>query len=175
MIELRNLRHKSEVNYDNIHEFKTCISELLDNPYVQSMDNFIQHSDVSTLEHCLSVSFVSYVICKRLKLNYIAGARGGLLHDFYLYDWHDTKPSEGIHGFVHSRIALENAQRYFQINEREQDIIVKHMYPLTLKSPRYLESWIVTIVDKWITIEEVLKYKGVSPLVYVFRRKNIKI
>jgi uncharacterized protein len=62
------------------------------------MEKFIQHSDVSCLEHCMSVSYNSYLICRRLGLNYQAAARGGLLHDLFLYDWHVSKPENGLHG-----------------------------------------------------------------------------
>lgn len=174
MVVLKNLRHKLETNSDYIKEYEDCVSKFLNHPDVKSMETFIQHADVSTLEHCLSVSFVSFIICKRLNLNFQAGARGGLLHDFYLYDWHDTKPNDGLHGFVHSRIALENAKKNFELNKREQDIIITHMFPLTLRFPRYAESWVVTIVDKWVSIEELLMYKGASPLVRLFARKNIE-
>ncbi|GKX29702.1 HD family hydrolase [Vallitalea longa] len=158
MKALRSSRHRSQVNLDNILEYKEYISELFKHPNVKLMQSFIQHSDVSTLNHCLSVSYMSFRICKRLKLDCRAGARGGLLHDFYLYDWHETKPNEGKHGFVHPRIALKNANKFFKLNNREQDIIIKHMFPLTPKIPRYAESWVVTLVDKYIAIKEIVNH-----------------
>lgn len=154
----RNSKRRLQVNSDNVLEYKKCISELWKHPNVKSMETFIQHSNVSTLDHCLSVSYMSFKICKRLKLDCRAGARGGLLHDFYLYDWHETKPKEGKHGFVHPGIALKNANRFFELNDREQDIIMKHMFPLTPRLPKYAESWVVTLVDKYIAFKEIVNH-----------------
>ena len=156
MKESRNSKHRSQVNSDDIIQYKSCIKEIWKHPNVKSMETFIQHSDVNTLKHCLNVSYVSYKICKKLNLDYRAGARGGLLHDFYLYDWHETKPEEGLHGFVHPSIALKNANKHFRLNKKEQDIIEKHMFPLTLKVPKYAEAWVVTLVDKYIAIKEII-------------------
>ena len=38
----------------------------------------------------------------------------------------------------------------------EKDIIVKHMFPLNIKLPRYRESYIVTIADKICSSYEVI-------------------
>ena len=76
------------------------------------------------------------------------------MHDFYLYDWHQEKPYKGLHGFAHPGIALQNAQRYFELNDKEQDIIRKHMWPLTPMLPRYRESYVVMLVDKYCAVCE---------------------
>ena len=36
----------------------------------------------------------------------------------------------------------------------EKDIILKHMWPLTIIPPRYLESFIVSIIDKIVATGE---------------------
>jgi uncharacterized protein len=83
-----------------------------------------------------------------------AAARGGLLHDLFLYDWRTTTLDRGRHGFVHPRLALENASRIYSLNELEKDIIMKHMFPLTLQPPKYKESLVVCMVDKFCAVEE---------------------
>ena len=138
-------------------EYKRCIKDVMDHKLAMSMENFIQHSDISCLEHCLYVSYTSFLVCKRLGLDYRSAARGGLLHDFFLYDWHITKPDEGLHGFVHPRIALRNANRNFDLNGREQDIIEKHMWPMTLVFPKYKESYIVCLIDKYCASMEIAR------------------
>lgn len=149
---------------DYIKEFKECIRDLSENEIVQSMDRYIQHGDVTCLQHCKTVSYRSYLVCKRLKLDYRSAARGGYLHDFFLYDWHIPNSHVGLHGFTHSKISLRNAEKHFELNEVEKDIIVKHMWPLTLKLPKYKESYIVLIVDKYSSLIEILQYrfKGVK-------------
>lgn len=137
-------------------EYKACVMDLIQHDIVRTMENFIQHSDISCLEHSISVSYYSYVICKRLGLDYRSAARGGLLHDLFLYDWHLTKPKEGLHGFTHPYRALENATKYYTLNDKEKDIIVKHMWPLTLKFPKYKESFVVSMADKYCSTIEII-------------------
>ena len=63
-----------------IEGFRFCIRDLIEAPSVRTMQQFTQHGDVSTLEHCLMVAFLSYLICRMIGLNFYAAARGGLLH-----------------------------------------------------------------------------------------------
>ncbi len=138
-------------------DFSYFIKDLLDSPVVLSMDDYIQHADVSCLEHCLFVSYLSFVICRFLQIDEQAAARGGLLHDLFLYDWHNKDSHDGKHGFSHAGKALNNANQYFELSSREQDIIKKHMWPLTWRLPRYRESFVVSLVDKFCTLVEVLR------------------
>ena len=41
----------------------------------------------------------------------------------------------------------------------QEDIIYNHMFPATLRMPKYKETWIVSISDKLIAIKECTKYK----------------
>lgn len=52
--------------------------------------------------------------------------------------------------------ANRNALRDFQISEREQEIIRKHMWPLTVIPPMCREAWVVNAVDTASGIVEVL-------------------
>lgn len=86
--------------------------------------------------------------------------RGALLHDYFLYDRHDNH-GHSPHGFTHPRTALKNAEEDFDLNEKESDIILSHMWPLTIKPPEHKEGWLVTLADKIATWEETLgKRKG---------------
>ena len=82
------------------------------------------------------------------------------MHDFYFYDSHITKPAGGIHCFRHPTIALENATKHFPLNKVEKDIIVKHMWPVTISPPKYKESFVVTLMDKYCASREVAKHGG---------------
>jgi len=135
--------------------YKKCVEDLFACQNVNLMSQFMQHGHVSCLDHSKSVSYGSYVICKILKLDYRSAARGGLLHDYFLYDWHDS--TVFLHGVSHPRLALKNAQRDFEINKIECDIIKKHMWPLTFIPPKYCESMIINLVDKYCTIAEFFK------------------
>ncbi|SHJ68808.1 HD domain-containing protein [Parasporobacterium paucivorans] len=135
--------------------YEKCICDLIHNEAVLSMEKYIQHSNISCLEHCIHVSYRSYRLCRRLGLDYVSAARGGLLHDFFLYDWHIDKPGNGLHGFSHPGTALRNATGKFSLNEMEKDIIERHMWPLTLRAPRYKETLVISLVDKYCSLVEI--------------------
>lgn len=128
-------------------------------PEVQAMKRYTQHGRVSTYEHCQRVTERSYWLSRRLgwRVDEEALVTGALLHDFYLYDWHDKRPGGKLHGFTHPAAACENARRVFDIGEKEQGIIRSHMWPLTLfHAPVCREAWLVSLADKWCSLEETL-------------------
>ena len=56
---------------------------------------------------------------------------------------------------MHSLIAVRNASQVTEISDLERDIIEKHMWPATHHLPKYRESYIITIIDKYCAILEV--------------------
>ncbi len=148
------------MDQDNLDPYLITIEEFWDNEHLHDMKNYIQHRDLNCLEHSVFVSYKSYQICKKLRCDEAAAARGALLHDFFLYDWHEERRSEKLHGFAHPEIALENAESHFELTEIEKDIILKHMWPLTLnKIPKYKESLVVSLIDKYCTAVELISPK----------------
>ncbi|NLI92526.1 MAG: HD family phosphohydrolase [Peptococcaceae bacterium] len=160
MLDLIKSRLVLKTSYYPYDEYQACIDDLIKSGNLYVMGNFIQHSNISCLEHSISVSYTSYLICRYLRLDYYSAARGGLLHDFFLYDWHTTKTDKGLHGFTHPYTALENANKLFYLSDLEKDIIIKHMWPLTVKPPKYLESLIVSIADKYCAVKEIFGIKA---------------
>ncbi len=136
-------------------EYLKCICDLIDHSMVKSMKYYIQHSNIDCLEHSLYVSYNSYLVCRRMGVDYRSVARGGLLHDFFLYDWHVKGSHKGLHGFIHPRIALQNANNQFYLSALEQNIILKHMWPLTIMPPKYKEAYIVDAIDKYCAFMEI--------------------
>lgn len=143
---------------DNNEEFLDIISDLLENNKVKQMKKYRQHGETSTYAHCMNVSYVSYLVSQKLGLDYKSAARGGMLHDMFLYDWREKRPFRGLlnmHAFTHPRIALKNAEKEFKLNDIEKDIIEKHMWSVTLlHKPKYKESYIVTLADKYCAMGE---------------------
>lgn len=146
------------LNFENdikdINEFKEIISDIKDNETVLEMKKYRQHFDTTCYEHCITASYYCYKICKRLNLDYKSAARGAMLHDMFLYDWRKPNASGGLHAFKHGKIAYENASKIFNLNDIEKDMIIKHMWPVTLSFPKYPESFILTFVDKYCAFEE---------------------
>ncbi len=140
-------------------EYISIVKDILVNSEFQRLKEYFHHNS-SIYEHARRVSYLSYKISKLLDLDYRAAARGGLLHDFFLYDWRNhSEPelaAEKFHGLHHPAIALKNSMRHFELSEKEKDIILKHMWPLTLTPPRYRESYVVTFVDKYLSSAEFL-------------------
>ncbi|MCX5850139.1 MAG: hypothetical protein NTW65_11920 [Deltaproteobacteria bacterium] len=145
------------------HEFYDIINDIYEHDEVLKLKEHYHHNS-SIYEHVMDVSYFSYRACKFLKLDYQSAARGALLHDFFLYDWrnHDVPdlPEEKFHGIEHPKIALVNAEKHFTLNDIEKDIVIKHMWPLTLVPPKYKESFIVSFADKYLASKEfVTKFK----------------
>ena len=146
-----------KLNEDSLRdiEYVNCISDLIQNEAVQSMETFVQHNSTSCLVHSLTVSYRSYLSCTSLGLDYRSAARGGLLHDFFLYDWHIQRSGNRFHTFTHPETALKNAAEMFSLNKKEKDIIENHMWPLTVRLPKCRESYVVSLIDKYCALMEM--------------------
>ena len=115
---------------------------------VRAMDAIPQHvKGVSCYDHCLFVAYVGFTLCRIFGLDYRAAARAGLLHDLYLQKWEETDVGRFRRLVIHPQLALENA-RAFGLSPMEEDIIGKHMWPLTAPLPYYKESYMVSLADK---------------------------
>ena len=139
----------------NDKEFIEIIEDLLQNKMVQDMKNYRQHYETSCYDHCLQASYYCYKICKKRNWDYVSAARATMVHDLFLYEWRKRQPDrKGLHAFTHPRTAYENACKIMDLNKKEKDIILKHMWPLTIKFPRYKESFLLTLVDKYCALSE---------------------
>lgn len=136
-------------------EFQNIIQPILDNKEFKKTKEQIHHG-ISRFDHLVRVSYYSYLITKVLGLSYKETTRAALLHDFFLEETKDDSALKALQ--KHPYYALENAKKYYNLTDREEDIIKTHMFPVTFKPPRYLESWIVDIVDDIAGMYE--KYKS---------------
>ena len=161
----------------NNKEFYEIIEDIITNSMVLELKNHLQHCSTSRFEHCANVAYYTYKICKKLNLDYVSATRGAMLHDFYFYNWRVRQNNrKRFHAFRHPRIALENAKTEFLLNPKERDVIRKHMWPLTIKFPKYLESFIVTWVDKYCATLEFFKYmKNRKELKYLKMKELTKL
>ncbi len=124
----------------------------------QKLKHLTHHHYLTRYEHCLYVAYRSYK--KGLKKNVVdlrSIIRGALLHDLYLYDRKETPVKK--HLKVHPKTALDNALKYFEINNLEKDIILSHMWPIGSVKPKYISSKIVSKSDKACSLAEVFHLK----------------
>ena len=153
--------------YEERKEFhkllKEYASDIIASENFRNTRNYIQHGSMPVYRHCMDVADQSIKISKLLRVNCNEREliRGALLHDYFLYDWHDKYRDnyQRLHGFYHPGIALRNAQKEYSLSDREKDIIKKHMWPLTIIPPACREAWIVTAADKYCALLETLKLR----------------
>lgn len=159
---------------ENVREFKEIIKDIAENDNVSGLKDHEQHHHSTRYAHCEAVAFYTYLLCKRYKLDYISATRGAMLHDFYFYNWRN-KHVEGqkkFHLFRHPKIALQNAEDLFELNDMEKDIIVKHMWPITIIPPKFKEGYIVTLVDKYCATRDFFKTLKVQRKLKLLVEKN---
>ena len=143
---------------EKVKEFWIIVKDILCSETVQSLKNYNHHYGSNRYEHSISVAYYSYKISKFLGLDHVSCARGALLHDLFLYDCRDSNAKPKNHIKEHPKTALDNAKKLFILNDIEEDVILKHMWPITFSKPKYLESFTVTFVDKYCSIKEFFDY-----------------
>ena len=143
--------------YEKDAEYLACVQDILDHPVFQSMEQFIQHGSTTCKAHCIQVSYMSYKIGRNRGWDFVSAARAGLLHDLFLYDWHTHAKETGnhFHGLTHPRVAMNNAIAHFHITKKEQNMILRHMWPLTPIPPRWKEGFVLLYTDKFCSTAEV--------------------
>lgn len=124
---------------------------------------FVQHGDMSVYQHCCHVAYICCVLCIRLGIDvsWKEMIRGALLHDYFLYDWHNLKAFDFHHAFGHPTLAMQNALRDYALTEKEKQIISRHMWPLTVVPPTCKEAWVIVAADKICTLLEFFRKERV--------------
>lgn len=171
-MEKEELLHKS-ARWAEDEEYLECVRDILDSKVFQSMDQFIQHGHTTCKEHCIQVSYIAYEMCRNRGWDSRSAARAGLLHDLFLYDWHTHAKETGeyFHGFTHPRVAMNNAVRYFEVTEKEQNMILRHMWPLTPILPKYKEGYTILYADKLCGLAEFFGHMKTWILVALWPRQ----
>ena len=145
-----------------LHELlKDHAADILDSNNFQSTKRHIQHGSTTVYSHSMDVARYSLLLNKTLGLGCDRHdlIRGALLHDYFLYDWHDKaylSQRRRFHGFWHPGIALRNAEKEYELTDRQREIIRKHMWPLSVVPPTCREAWVVTAADKYCSFMETV-------------------
>jgi len=156
---LKAIGSKVDLEDENASDYLYFVRDLLNDETVLKMKEFTHHGETTCFQHCLNVSYYNYRVCRFFSLNERAGARAGLLHDLFLYDWHTyrRKKGERLHGFTHAKTALKNVREHFYVTDLERDMIEKHMFPLNITAlPKYRETLVIVMVDKYCGLIETV-------------------
>lgn len=148
-------------------EFESIIKDIDESEIFQKTKDIIHHCS-NRYDHCRRVAYYSYLITKKLNLSYEEVARAGLLHDFFLVDKKDFTIKDKVGTLLnHPKYALAFAEKNFDLTDKEKDIIVTHMFPVApTRIPKYLESWIVNLVDDYVAIKEEIYAKKKAAIGY---------
>lgn len=140
--------------------FFDVLGEVCRDSRLLESHRYLQHGDTSVFRHSVSTAYLCYYLALKMNapVDIHSLVRGALLHDYFLYDWHEKDASHKWHGFRHAKTAWENALRDVpDLNEIEQDMIRCHMFPLNPVPPKYMEGWILCCADKICSGAETLK------------------
>lgn len=138
-----------------MEEYLEIVNDILNNSEFQKLSE-IKHHGGNRLDHCKKVSYYSYLLSKKLKLDYVSCARAGLLHDFFMDDNINFK-MQFKSFFIHPKKALNNSKKYFKLNKLEENIILTHMFPASIYVPTHRESFLVSIVDKLVAQKDFMR------------------
>ena len=153
---LKAILSKKELTENS--EYYSCVRDILTCGDVQRLGEFAHHIGTSRLQHSLNVSYYNYRLCRMFGLDAKAAARAGLLHDLFFYDRKTHKKIRNGHCAEHANIALYNASMRFPISELEGDMILNHMFPMTLRLPRHADTYMITLVDKFCATAELTSH-----------------
>ncbi len=156
------MREKMTLNYTNnfrdLIAWHRIVYPILNSPEYRKRKCFRHHGDISVYDHCVHVSIKAFMFAKKFGLNSSDAAIAGLLHDFYETPWQDVKIKQPLlkkHGFTHAESALNNSRIYFKehLNPTIENAIYCHMFPLNKRIPKNKISILITIVDKYVSLE----------------------
>lgn len=162
------MREKKGICLENEEEFLAILQEVQRESRFGETKQYIQHGITSVYRHSLAVAYYSCYLAEHfhVKVRKKDLIRGALLHDYFLYDWHEKSSDHRLHGFRHPNRALRNAAREFDLTQVEVDIIKRHMFPLTPIPPTHRESLLVCLADKICSSYETIHRQRVDWILY---------
>lgn len=138
-------------------EFVCLIKDIIHSEEFMQMRNWQHHVKGSVYEHSVKVAYLCYRHHKRfgMRMDIREFVRGAVLHDYYLYDLHGGDDLHKFHWFKHPREALKNAlKKYPDLTETQQDMIRRHMFPLTVVPPKTSAAWLLCFYDKVAAVSD---------------------
>ena len=147
---MKNTNRKIEPLRKIDSDFIALAAPIIETGSFRKTAEIRQHGETTRFSHCVSVAYHSLRTAAKLRIpcDVQSLVIGGLLHDYYFYDRREKHISQFKNSFIHPKAAVHNASRDYVISASEQNIIVRHMFPITLIPPKHREGLIVCITDK---------------------------
>ena len=84
--------------------FYDTLEELCKQSRLLESHRYMQHGDTSVFRHSVSVAYFSYYLALKMNapVDIHSLVRGALLHDYFLYDWHEKDASHKWHDEIHA-------------------------------------------------------------------------
>ncbi len=105
-------------------EYRELSENILNEEHFEVLKNEVHHG-TNRYDHCKRVAHLSFIMAKLFKGNTKTVTRAGLLHDFFLGN-HKSNPDASY--INHPKVSAQNAKKYFNLSETEQEAIETHMY-----------------------------------------------
>lgn len=141
-------------------EYQKIIKKIIKNRKFNKLKTESHHSSNNRFDHSCDVAYKTFLVCKKLNLDYKSATRAALMHDFF-FKSEVRGPKEIV---FHPKYAYLNASKIMKLNDLEKNIILSHMFPVSINIPKYKESIIVDIID------DLESFKDVKNIV----KRNIK-
>lgn len=150
----------------SLQDYYGLVSDILEFHAFQQLQSYRHHIRTTRFQHCVNVSYYSYLICRCLHWDICLAARAGLLHDYYFYEnsrnHRKVLPENASHFAYHPKQALAKARLDFLLNEKEADSIIHHMWPFAKGKPQWKEGVVVAVVDKCVAVFEFFSFSRKS-------------
>lgn len=145
------------LQYNDLYNFLGIIGDIVSHPEFLKL-RFEKHHGSNRYDHCLRVAIKTYKFAIKHNMDVEEVTRAALLHDFFFNkDFGCDKELYRLK--THPMMAVVNAKMHFHINERQEDIIRTHMYPITNEFPNSYPAFMVCHIDKEVSIYETFKYR----------------
>lgn len=154
----RSIQHS---DHATVQEYRSLVQDILRAPQFLQLAGY-RHHTISRRQHVLNVSWYAFLLARLFRFDTAAVARSGLLHDLYYYNFREEPVGKSEHIYNHPQLALSNARGLTELSQREEDIILNHMWPMCPnRRKHYRETYLVSCVDKFCCVIELASAFGI--------------
>ena len=117
-----------------------------------------KHHGTNRYDHSLRVAIKTYKYAIKHNMDVVEVTRASLLHDFFFNK--DFGSNDQMYKLKsHPMMSVVNSKMHFHINQKQEDIIRTHMFPITREIPKNNTAMAVSIIDKEVALYETIKYR----------------